>query len=341
MNTNRTYSNILLIKPGAIGDLLELTPVIKALANRFRGARISLLVGTRDTATLFQHNPHISEVMVFDRRGEHKTLLSLLKFWARLQRKQYDLVIHFQRSNLKAWFLASAAFPCRLLVYHKSRKTNVHVLDNYLDTVAPLGIRAQDPRLELYTGRDDDAYADELFSREGYSSRVVIALNPGASNAVKQWSAEQFSELADALAENVSAKVIIIGGKEDAALAASIAGHTKKIRPLMLAGKTTLLQLGSILRKCDLLVSGDTGPLHLATAVGTRVVGLFGSVDPARTGPVGPGHRVIQAKDVPCVPCRSVTCTNSVYLECMNKISVQEVLAAVLDMLKVASPGRV
>ncbi len=341
MNTNRTYSNILLIKPGAIGDLLELTPVIKALANRYHGARISLLVGTRDTATLFQHNPHVAEVIVFDRRGEHKTLSSLLKFWSRLHQKRYNLVIHFQRSNVKAWLLASAAFPCRVLVYHKSRKTDVHVLDNYLDTVAPLGIRVKDPRLELYTGREDDAYADDLFSREGLSSGVVIALNPGASNPVKQWSAGQFSELADALAENVSAKIIIVGGKEDAALAASIAGNMKKVSPLMLAGKTTLLELGSILRKCDLLVSGDTGPLHLATAVGTHVVGLFGSVDPARTGPVGPGHRVIQAKGLPCVPCRSLTCANSVHLECMNKITVQEVLATVLDMLKVSSPGRV
>ncbi len=341
METNRTYSNILLIKPGAIGDLLELTPVIRALANRYRGTRLSVLVGTRDTATLFQHNPHVSEVIVFDRRGEHKSFLSLLKFWSRLHEKKYDLVVHFQRSNLKAWILASAAFPCRLLVYHKSRKTDVHVLDNYLDTIAPLGIREQHHRLELYTGREDDAYADDFFAREGCSSGVVIALNPGASNPVKLWSADQFTELADVLVETLSAKIIIVGGKDDAALAESIAGNTKKAKPLVLAGKTTLLQLGAILRKCDILVSGDTGPLHLATAVGTRVVGLYGSVDPARTGPAGPGHRVIQAKGVPCVPCRSLTCTNSVHLECMNKITVQEVLAVVKDMLKVELPGLV
>ncbi len=341
MNANRPYSNILLIKPGAIGDLLELTPVIRALANRYRGARITLLVGTKETATLFQHNPHVSEVIVWDKRGEHKSLVSLVKLWSRLRRKKYDLVVHFQRSNMKAWILASASFPCRVLVYHKSRSADVHVLDNYLDAIAPLGIPEQERRLELYTGREDDAYAEDLFSRECLSSGIVIALNPGASNAVKVWSIGRFSELADALAETLSAKIIIIGGKEDATLAEAIAGDAEKARPLVLAGKTTLLQLGAILRKCDLLVSGDTGPLHLATAVGTRVVGLYGSVDPARTGPVGPGHRVIQAKDVPCVPCRSLTCAHSVGLECMNRITVRDVLAVVLDMLKTASPERV
>jgi ADP-heptose:LPS heptosyltransferase len=108
-----------------------------------------------------------------------------------------------------------------------------------------------------------------------------------------------------------------------------------------MAGKTTLLQLGSILRKCDLLVSGDTGPLHLATAVGTRVVGLFGSVDPARTGPVGTGHRVIQAKNVSCVPCRKNDCSSSIYLNCMESISVEDVMNAVREMLGSVRTGQV
>ncbi|HYA87231.1 MAG TPA: glycosyltransferase family 9 protein [Nitrospirota bacterium] len=334
MNEEQTISNILIIKPGAIGDLLELTPVIRALSTKYPGVRISLMVGTYTTSTLFQHNPHVNEVIVFDKRGEHKTLSSLLKLWKGLRKKKFDLIIHFQRSNLKTWILASAALPCRILIYHKSRKRDVHVLDNYLETIAPLGIHDQNRTLELYTGKEDDKFADDLFSREGYSSGIIIAFNPGASNPIKQWSAEHFSTLADNLAEKISAKIIIIGGKEDAALAASIAGAAKKAKPLVLAGQTTLLELGAILRKCDLLVSGDTGPLHLATAVGTRVLGLFGSVDPARTGPVGIGHRVIQAKNVPCVPCRSNTCTNAVYLDCMKSISIDDVAETVLDMLR-------
>lgn len=334
MNEDHAISSILIIKPGAIGDLLELTPVIRALSTKYPGVRISLLVGTYSTATLFQHNPHVHEVIVFDKRGEHRSLTLLLKLWKGIHNKKFDLIIHFQRSNLKTWILASAALPCRILIYHKSRKQGVHVLDNYLETIAPLGIHEQNHTLELYTGKEDDKFADDLFSHEGYTAGIVIALNPGASNPVKLWSAEKFAALADILAEKISAKVIIIGGKEDVALAESIAGAAKKAKPLVLAGQTTLLELGAILRKCDLLISGDTGPLHLATAVGTRVLGLFGSVDPGRTGPVGIGHRVIQAKNVPCVPCRSNTCSNAVYLDCMKNISVKDVTDTVLDMLR-------
>jgi len=334
MSEEHAISNILIIKPGAIGDLLELTPVIRSLSTKYPGVRISLLVGTYATATLFQHNPNVNEIIVFDKRGKHRSFASLLKLWKELHSKKFDIVIHFQRSNLKTWILASAAFPCRVLVYHKSRVQNVHVLDNYLETIAPLGIHESNRALELYTGKDDDKFADDLFSNEGYSTGIVIALNPGASNPVKQWSAAQFSALADMLAEKISAKFIIIGGKEDLALAESIAGAAKKAKPMVLAGQTTLLELGAILRKCDLLISGDTGPLHLATAVGTRVLGLFGSVDPARTGPVGIGHRVIQAKSVPCVPCRSNTCSNGIYLDCMKSISVKDVTDTVLDMLR-------
>jgi ADP-heptose:LPS heptosyltransferase len=341
MTEERAISNILMIKPGAIGDLLELTPVLRALATKYPGVRISLMVGTYATATLFQYNPYVSEVIVFDKRGEHRSFASLLKLWKSLHAKKFDLVIHFQRSNLKAWLLATAAIPCRVLVYHKSRKQGVHVLDNYLETVAPLGIHEGSHNLELYTGKDDDKFADDLFLREGFATGTVIALNPGASNPVKQWSADRFTALADALVEQLSARIIIVGGKEDMALAEAIAAAARTAKPLVMAGKTTLLQLGSILRKCDLLVSGDTGPLHLATAVGTRVVGLFGSVDPARTGPVGTGHRVIQAKNVSCVPCRKNDCSSSIYLNCMESIAVEDVMNVVREMLGSVRAGQV
>jgi heptosyltransferase-2 len=340
MNEEHAISNILIIKPGAIGDLLELTPVIRALSTKYPDVRISLLVGTNATATLFQYHPLVHEVIVFDKRGEHRSLLSFLKLWKVLHSRKFDLVVHFQRSSLKTWILATAAIPCRILVYHKSRKEGVHVLDNYLETIAPLGIRGQERALELYTGKEDDAFADDLFLREGYGTGPVIALNPGASHAVNRWKTERFARLADVLAERVKANTIIIGGIEDTGLAESIAAAASS-KPLVITGKTTLLQLGAVLRRCDLLISGDTGPLHLATAVGTRVLALFGAADPARTGPVGTGHKVLQARNVTCVPCRSRECSNSIYLECMDGISVQEVTDTVIDMLRKGHDGTV
>jgi heptosyltransferase II len=328
----RRYENILIIKPGAIGDLLQLTPVISALHRKFPAARISLVVGTVASAGLFRYNRLVHEVIVFDRKGEHRSLSALAKLWLRLRRSRYDLVLNFQRSNLKGWLLATAAFPCRLLVYHKARHRIVHAVANHLETLAPLGIDARDTALEFYPGPEAERYAADLFVAEGLAGATVIAFNPGASHPVNRWSADRFAELADRLTEGLAARVVIVGGREDVHLAEEIVAKAHSF-PVVLTGRTDLLQLGAVLSRCALLVSGDTGPMHLATAVGTRVVALFGAADPARTGPVGSGHRVIQARGVDCVPCRSRHCADAKQLACMAEISAEEVFRTVESIL--------
>lgn len=330
--SSRMINNILIIKPGAIGDLLQLAPVTRALRKRYPDAAISLIVGSLATAELFKYNSDINQTILFDKGGMHKSFLSILKLWQRLRRERYDLIINFQRSNLKTWLLASASFPCQVLVYHKARKKNLHAVVNYLDTLAPLGINTQDLNLKLTPGADDRAFAHRIISSFEGKDRPLVALNPGASHQVNRWSVDQFAELADILANNISAGVIIIGGPDDVVLAKEIAAKTCS-KPLIMAGIANLLQMSAILERSDVLVSGDTGPMHLATAVGTRVVALFGAADPGRTGPVGSGHRVIQAEGVDCVPCRNRTCKNKKYLECMERISVNTVFNAVQEMV--------
>ncbi len=332
MNRLNQFNNILIIKPGAIGDLLQMTPVIRALKSRYPHARISLLVGSTASSDLFKYNVHVNETIVFDKGGAHKSSRALLKLWRELNENDYDLVINFQRSNLKTWFLASASLPCRVLVYHKARRRKVHAVVNYLETLAPLNIDASDVILELTTGPEDRAFAENIIRSLDVSKGPIIALNPGASHKVNRWRTDRYAELADMLAEKLSARVIIIGGKEDIPLAEEIAAKAQT-KPLVMSGKATLLQLGALLEQCDILVSGDTGPMHLATAVGTRVVALFGAADPARTGPVGSGHRVIQAQGVSCLPCGSRVCTNRTSLECMDKIPASAVFDAICEML--------
>jgi heptosyltransferase-2 len=332
MKSLTSRHNILIIKPGAIGDVLQLTPVIRALKNKYPDAEITLLVGSATTAELFKYNPYLRETVVYDKRGKHRSIMSFIGLWNQLRARKFDLVINFQRSNIRVWLLASAAFPCRILVYHKARKRTVHAVVNHLDTLAPLGISSTDLELELSPGPDARAFAKDLLSCYKASNRPIIALNPGASHPLKQWGPDQFAALADILSRELSANIIIVGGTDDITLSEEIARNTVS-RPLVLAGRLDLLQLGAVLEQCDLLVSGDTGPMHLASAVGTRVAGLFGSTDPARTGPVGRGHRVIQAEGVPCIPCKSLKCQTSVYLECMKKLSPENVYNIIRSML--------
>jgi ADP-heptose:LPS heptosyltransferase len=324
--------NILIVKPGAIGDLLQMTPVFRALKKQYGDCRITLMVGSVVTASMFRHHRSIDEVLVFDRKGEHRSPGAFLKLRREIRSRKFDLVLNFQRSNLKAWLLVSAAFPCRVLVYHKARTRIVHAVVNHLETLAPLGIAPDDTYLECYPGPEEESFAERLFVAEGLADRTVVALNPGASHPVNRWEPRCFAALADLVSQRLGAGIVLVGGKEDQGLAGEVAAQAQ-CRPLVLTGTTDLLQLAAVLRRCSVLVSGDTGPMHMATAVGTGVVALFGAADPDRTGPVGTGHRIVRAARVPCVPCRSRSCTHDRHPECMKQITPEQVYAEIAAMI--------
>jgi lipopolysaccharide heptosyltransferase II len=327
---------ILIFKPGAIGDLLQLAPAVRAIKARMPDARIALMVGNAATAELFAHDPLVDEVLVFDKKGEHRSWRAFGGLWRRVRERRFDLVVNYQRSNLKGWLLSAAAIPCRLLVYHKARGRAVHAVENHLEAVAPLGIdpRAADHRLELRLGADDVRWAAELLEREGLASRPVAALNPGASHPVNRWPAERFGELARRLDAGLGVASVLVGGPQDRALADAVLAGSGGARVVDLAGRASLTRTGALLARCAVAVSGDTGPMHMATAVGTPVVALFGAADPGRTGPVGEGHVVLQAREVPCVPCRSRVCRHVPYLECMERITVDDAFEAVRRVLE-------
>jgi heptosyltransferase-2 len=332
MNPSGPFRNILIIKPGAIGDLLQMTPVIRALSEAYPLACISFLVGNRASADMFRYNPRIHRIYVLDKEQEHRSPAAFLRFWLDLRRGKFDLVVNFQRSNLRTWILATAAFPCRVLVYQKKHRSGVHAVVNYLETLDPLGISPSRLDLEMNTGPEDQAYAKQTLQSFGDPEATLVALNPGASHAVNRWSVDSFAALADRFDRDLRARVVVIGGPADIPLADAIAAKTKS-HPLILTGKLDLLQLAAVLGESDLLVSGDTGPMHMATAVGTPVLALFGAADPARTGPVGTGHRVLQAHEISCAPCRSRTCRHTPPLACMDALTVETVFDAARDML--------
>ncbi len=331
MRSIDSYHRILIIKPGAMGDLLHLTPVLRGLKEQFPEAKVTVLVGSTASRELFRYNPNVDGTIVYDRWNEHRTLRGLWTLRQLLKQGRYDLVINFQRSNLKTWLLASAAFPCRLLIYHKTRNRVIHAVEDHFKTVAPLRIPHDGPELEFYIGARDMTWARSFLDDHGALGHTIVALNLGASNRIKCWSPRQFAGVADRLADD-GIRVLLIGGEMERDLADELQALLR--RPCLdLVGALSIGQLGAILASCHLLVSGDTGPLHLATAVKTPVVALFGAIDPERTGPVGDGHRVLRHTEVACVPCNDRKCRNAVYLECMEKITVDEVYLAVMERI--------
>jgi 3-deoxy-D-manno-octulosonic-acid transferase/heptosyltransferase-1 len=169
---------------------------------------------------------------------------------------------------------------------------------------------------------------NQLLSIDGLGKRPIIAINPMARWKAKLWGPDRFAALADRLWDDLSCQIVFTGSRHDRAIIGYISGMMKS-KPINLAGRTTLKELAYLYTRCRALVTTDTGPMHIAAAMGCRVVALFGPTDFRRTGPYGQGHKVIRM-DVECSPCFKKKCD---HMTCMKLITVEECLEAVKDIV--------
>lgn len=326
--------NVLVFKPGAIGDLLHITPAVRALKALAENVSVSIMVGTRFSANLFRGNPLVDEVIVFDRKGEHATWGALLGLWRQLRAKRFDLVLNYQRSNLKGWFLATAAMPCRVLVYHKSRRKMVHAVVDHLRPLEALGVDpySADRKLDFFPSAADEEFAERFIAGKALSGKRLVVFNPGTTHAVKCWPAERYAVLGDRLADGFGCAIAIVGSREERPLADVIRGGMRHAVHDLCG--CSLGELGALLRRAEFLVTGDTGPMHIASAVGARVLALYGPISPERSGPIGEGHRIVMHGELECCPCNRFECRNPTFRLCMEMITVEEVAAAAAEMLR-------
>jgi lipopolysaccharide heptosyltransferase II len=329
---NMKIKKALFFKPGAIGDLLHSLPVLRAFRQKFPTTHITIVVSP-GMESVIQGPPVADCVLVFDKAIFKKSYLKMIKYGLKLRREQYDLFVDLQPS-MRSRFVRTLAGAPVTLVYKKQKiigadKRRLHAAENFMETLRPLGVA--DPVLEIDLPLSDDARqsAEVFLSQQGYDGRrTLIALNcsVGSARPARNWFPDRFSLLADRLIRELDASVVFIGGKEDRELVSGVmaAMHEKAITA---AGKLTIAESAALLARCACLVSSDTGPLHLATAVHTPVIGLYGSTDPDRTGPLGAGNRVL-TKKLPCVPCEEKKCPKA-SRACMDAITVEEVFEAV------------
>ncbi|NVN98255.1 MAG: glycosyltransferase family 9 protein [Geobacteraceae bacterium] len=330
---NDTPSRILIIKPGAIGDLLHITPVIRALKGFAPDAAITVMVGSKITKSLFNDNPMVNDVIVFDKKGEHRKWLNLFALWKKIRDARYDLVLNYQRSNLKGWFLVTAAFPCRVLVYHKLRHRVIHAIEDHLRPLELLGVDpfTYDKSLDFFPSTQDEAFADNFIRVNNLYTKKIVAFNPGTSHASKCWPIERFIELGNAIAADFGCEILLLGSPAEKELTDTISkGMQFPVHDLC---GCSLGESAAVLKRCELLVTGDTGPMHIATAVNVRVLALYGPISPVRSGPVGDGNRIVMHEELDCCPCNSFNCKNNHFRLCMELITVEEVKQALAEML--------
>jgi heptosyltransferase-1 len=327
---------VFFFKPGAIGDLLHTLPALKALRKKFPAAKITVMVSP-GLESLIQGTTVADNVLVFDRVKFKRRLKDFIKFALRLRDEHYDLFIDMQPS-LRSMVLRKLSNAQQILVYQKQKRSRagerrLHAAENFLETLRPLGIDSSVDSIELQVAAAVHTKIDRLLVAGNIDDgRPLIALNcsVGAARPARNWFPERFASLADRLIDELDAQVIFVGGNEDRELVQRVLADMRN-KALSTAGDLSIPESAALLARCTCLVSADTGPLHLATAVQTSVVGLFGSTDPHRTGPIGRGHQVI-IKDLDCVPCEKKHCPLGTRA-CMAEITVDEVFTAVGKVL--------
>jgi len=329
-------NKVLFFKPGAIGDLLHTLPALKVLRKNFPSAHVTFVVAPGSESLI--QGAHVADrVQVFDKVKTKSGLRELINFGLRLRGERYELFVDLQPS-VRSMVLRRLSGAPHVLVYRKQNRTGagvqrLHAAENFLETMRPLGLNGPVDGINLPLDADALRNIDHLLVEWRVDAkRPLIALNcsVGAARPARNWFPERFAALADRLIDELDAQVVFVGGNEDRDLVQSVMTDMKN-RVISAAGGLSLPESAALLARCRCLVSSDTGPLHLATAVQTPVVGLFGSTDPRRTGPIGRGHQVIRM-ELACVPCEEKHCPLGTRA-CMAGIPVDEVFHAVERVL--------
>ena len=326
--------NLLLIKLRYIGDVLLATPTVRAIKAARPHVRVTMMVN-RGTEDVLSGNPDIDEIVILDKRS----LVTQFQLIAGLRRRRFDTVIDLTDGDRAAVLSWVSGAPVRIGFNDEHRwrgrfYTQVvqsapgvqHRIDRDLEALKPMSIQADSRNPQLWLTPEVADSADQLLDQLGVQrSQSIVMLQPGARYWFKAWPPERFAELADRLTFQHGCQVLIGGSHQEGDLAQQIQQMAKS-RPISMAGRTTMKQFAAIAKKSALFVGNDSGAMHIASAVGTPVVALFGPSSPVEWGPRGGATEVIY-KGLDCRTCFHPTCQRGEQ-NCMKLIAVDEVMSA-------------
>lgn len=328
---------ILVVRTDRIGDVILSTPVLELIKRNFPKCHLAMLVSPY-TQALLENNPYLDEVIVDDQENRYKGVRGLYGLAKLLKEKKFDVSILLHPSWRLAYLLYLAkiryrigtayrfySFFFNLKIFQHRKTIEKHEVEYNLDMLFPLGITVEKTLPKVYLSHKEEEEGRVLLEEFGVNSNdLVVVIHPGSGNSSLNFPAKKFGHLADMLIEKDGAKIILTGKKGESDLA-DIVTKNMKTSPINLVGKLGLRQLASILNKADLMISNSTGPMHLATSLGTPVVAIFCPIktaSPKRWGPYGENHQVI----LPLVPlCQKCDLERCRYYNCMDKIDTQEI----------------
>ncbi len=337
-----------------IGDAVLTLPAIKNIRSAFPDAHIALLVKPW-VSDVFKENSDINEIILYDNR--YKGISGKFKLAKILRSKHFDSAILLQNAFDAALITWLAGIPertgysrdCRGLLLTTSIKPDKSILQQhqvnyYTNILKAMDIEPDDTPPYLHVTDSEKEHAKKLTS-SSFSGRdfPIIGINPGATyGSAKRWSPEYFAELIMKIINELNGRIIIFGSQSEVEIANEIINEINKLkikltietfgsRIMVMSGKTDLRELAALISECDLFITNDSGPMHMASALFVPIVAIFGSTNSTTTGPFGPGHSII-TKGLSCSPCMKRECPED-HLRCMTDITPDEVFNAAKETL--------
>ncbi len=344
MKEELSVKRILIFNVNWLGDVLFSTAAIRNIRRNYPDSYLACIIPSR-CYSILKGNPYLDEIIIFDEKDRHKGMLAKLNFVSLLKARKFDTVFLLHRSF-------SRALICRLagianIIGHVTKKRaflltkkiippakdSLHRIDYYLDIIEKAGLRIEDRYPDFFFTPEDEDVVDRFLNKNSVSrDDFTVAINPGGNWTPKRWPKDYWAQLADKLISSIHAKVIITGSSSDLTLANQIKELMKE-DPVIACGAFNIKQLGALANKVSLFITADTGPLHIACAVGSKkIIAIFGPTAKEVTGPYPSDNAVVLQKNVGClIPCYKVNCKNN---RCMKAVTPEDVFAEVKKIAK-------
>ena len=322
---------ILIIKLRGIGDVVLSTIVIDNLRKDFPEARIDYLVEAPSQPGL-TGVAGINQVLIFERNNFREKVKLILK----IRKNKYDLILDFftnPSTALVTYFSGAkyrAGYPYRgrkyaYNLFGPAERSKYHTAQLHLETLRAIGINSSYKALYYNIGSSALHVAEKYLRDSFIENNFVVGICPTGGWASKKCEPEKFAEIAEALIKKFNAKIFIIWGKSDEADAVKI--HSLLGDKSILAPETTIQELAAMIARCKILIANDSGPMHIAAAVETPVLGLFGPTNPYMHGPYGEKNEWIRVDSLDCIECNLLDCPKN--HECFRDLKVEDVLAKI------------
>jgi lipopolysaccharide heptosyltransferase II len=338
-----------------VGDAVMSVPALKEIRRLFPAAHITLLVRPW-VKDVYSAADFVDEIEEYDKQGAHRGWAGFTRIVSELRGQGFDLAILLQNAIEAALIVWKAGIPRRMGYSRDARRMllthpckidpavkKVHQVYYYLGILSAAGLlpprlwedRRYHPSIQIGVRQADRLEARRILHSHGIQdAEPVIGLNPGAYyGPAKRWLSDRYASVADRLAEKHSARIVIFGLPEELRIAEGIA-RAMKHQAVILAGRTTLARLMGLINACSLIVTNDSGPMHIAAALNVPQVAIFGSTSAVATGPLGARAKIV-SHAVECSPCFLRECP--IDFRCMTRITVDDVLIVVDSMLPTRS----